>query len=109
MTKITIFQNRKKEFLGFNCTGHAEYDDFGKDVVCAGISILVQSTMNSIETYTEEGFSGEADERTGEIRFRFTSPAGHDADLLMKSMILGLQGIQSSYGKKYLKLHFKEV
>ena len=109
MTEITIFQNRNQEFLGFDCTGHAEYDNLGRDIVCAGISILIQNTINAVEAFTDEDFDGEADEKTGHIRFRFQTPAGADAKLLMKSMILGLQGIQSSYGKKYLKLHFKEV
>ena len=109
MTEITIFHDKDQNFVGFDCIGHAGFARRGKDVVCAGISILVQSTMNAIEAYTEEGFSGEMDERTGNIHFRFTDIPEHDANLLMNSMILGLQGIQSSYGKKFLRLQFKEV
>ena len=37
------------------------------------------------------------------------APAGHDADLLMKSLVLGLQGIQNTYGNDYIILTFKEV
>ena len=51
----------------------------------------------------------DADEDDGEIRLRFTSPAGHDAGLLMKSLVLGLQGIQNTYGNDYIILNFKEV
>ena len=109
MTRITIFQNRNQQFLGFFCKGHAEFADFGQDIVCAGISVLVQNTINGIKQFTEEGFSCEADEQTGDIHFQLKEPAGHDADLLIRSMILGLKGIQSSYGKKFLKLQFKEV
>ncbi len=109
MTKIRVFQNRNQEFIGFECRGHAGYADRGRDVVCAGISILVQNTVNAIENYTREGFSCEADPETGDIRFRFETPAGHDADLLMKAMVLGLEGIRSSYGKRFLKLQFEEV
>ncbi|MBO5523949.1 MAG: ribosomal-processing cysteine protease Prp [Roseburia sp.] len=109
MTKITVFQNQKQEYMGFDCVGHAGFAFRGKDVVCAGISILVQNTVNAIENYTEEGFSCEADPKSGEIKFRFESPAGHDAELLVKTMILGLQGISASYGKKFLKIEFKEV
>ena len=109
MTVITIFRNKNQEILGFECVGHAGFAKFGQDIVCAGISILVQNTINSIQVYTEEGFSCEADEKSGDIRFHFSDIPEHDAALLINSMILGLQGIQSSYGKKFLRLQFKEV
>ena len=109
MTNITIFRDKNQNVLGFECIGHAGFAGFGQDVVCAGISILVQNTINSIQTYTEEGFSCEADEKSGDIRFLFSDVPEHDAALLINSMILGLQGIQSSYGKKFLRLQFKEV
>ena len=109
MTNITIFRDKNQNVLGFECIGHAGFAGFGQDVVCAGISILVQNTINSIQTYTEEGFSCEADEKSGDVRFHFSDVPEHDAALLINSMILGLQGIQSSYGKKFLKLQFKEV
>ena len=109
MTNITIFRDKNQNVLGFECIGHVGFAGFGQDVVCAGISILVQNTINSIQAYTEEGFSCEADEKSGDIRFHFSDVPEHDAALLINSMILGLQGIQSSYGKKFLKLHFKEV
>ena len=109
MTKITIFRDKNQNYVGFDCKGHAEFDDMGRDVVCAGISILVQTTMLSLEEFTDEGFSGDMNEDTGDIHFRFSDVPGHDAALLMDSMILGLQGIQSSYGKKFLRLQFKEV
>ena len=109
MTEITIFRNKNQEILGFECVGHAGFARFGHDVVCAGISILVQNTINAIQAFTEEGFSCEADEKSGDIRFHFEDVPEHDAALLIDSMILGLQGIQSSYGKKFLRLQFKEV
>ena len=109
MTVITIFRNKNQEILGFVCVGHAGFARFGQDIVCAGISILVQNTINSIQAYTEEGFSCEADEKSGDIRFHFSDVPEHDAALLINSMILGLQGIQSSYGKNFLRLQFKEV
>ena len=109
MTNITIFRDKNQNVLGFECIGHAGFAGCGQDVVCAGISILVQNTINSIQTYTEEGFSCEADEKSGDISFHFSDVPEHDAALLINSMILGLQGIQSSYGKKFLRLQFKEV
>ena len=109
MTKITIFRNRDQVVTGFDCLGHAGYAEEGEDIVCAGISALVINTINSLGVYTKEKFSTDSDEETGMIRLRFDAPAGHDADLLMKSMVLGLQGIQNTYGNDYIILTFKEV
>lgn len=109
MTKITIFQNQAREYLGFSCLGHAGYADAGEDIVCAGISALVINTINSIDKFTTEAHTTNQDQETGLISFRFEKPAGHDAELLMKSMVLGLQEIQHNYGNEFIILDFKEV
>lgn len=109
MTKITVLKDRDGGYIGFDCLGHAGYADEGEDIVCAGISALVINTINSIGMYTSEKHETDADEESGEIRLRFSTPAGHDADLLMKSLVLGLQGIQNTYGDDYVILNFREV
>ncbi len=109
MTKITIYRNQNREVEHFTCTGHAGYSEYGTDIVCAGISMLVINAINSIETFTSTAFICEADEETGDIDFRFTEDIHPDASLLVESMILGLKEIQNDYGKKFLILDFKEV
>ena len=112
MTQITIFQNQNHDVVRFTCFGHAGFAEAGHDIVCAGISILVLNTINAIEQFTDDDFTCDVEEESGAIDFRFHSVCGADAKLLIRTMILGLEGIQSSYGKngkKYLKLQFKEV
>ena len=109
MTHITIYQNQNHEVERFTCTGHVGYSEYGTDIVCASISVLVINTINSIETFTSVPFVCEADEETGDIDFRFTEEISQDASLLIESMILGLNEIQNDYGKKFLILDFKEV
>ena len=109
MTKITIYRNENREVERFTCTGHAGYGEYGTDIVCASISVLVINTINSIETFTSVAYTCEADEETGDIDFQFTEDISPDALLLIESMILGLKEIQNDYGKKFLILDFKEV
>ena len=109
MTQITIYRNENHEVERFTCSGHAGYAASGEDIVCAGISILVINTINSIETFTSVPFVCEADEETGDIDFQFTEEVSPDAALLIDSMILGLKEIQNNYGNKFLELDFKEV
>ena len=109
MTKITIFRNQKQEYLAFFFFLHAEYADAGEDIVCAGISVLVINTINALGMFTKEQFKTNQDEETGLISVSFEQPAGHDAKLLLDTMVLGLQGIQNNYGNDYIILNFKEV
>ena len=109
MTHITIYRNQASAFTGFCCDGHAGYADAGEDIVCAGISTLVINTINSIEALTVTKILADADEGDGSIYVNFPSGCDKQAKLLVDAMILGLQGIQNNYGKKFLTLDFKEV
>ncbi|MCI7129399.1 MAG: ribosomal-processing cysteine protease Prp [Lachnospiraceae bacterium] len=109
MTHITIYRNQEDVFTGFCCEGHAGYADAGEDIVCAGISTLVINTINSIEALTVTKILADADEGDGSIYVNFPSGCDKQAKLLVDAMILGLQGIQTNYGKKFLTLDFKEV
>ncbi len=42
-------------------TGHAKYDDYGKDIVCASASSIVISTINAILKFDNAAISYEED------------------------------------------------
>ena len=109
MTQITIYRKENRDVERFTCSGHAGYSEYGTDIVCASISVLVINTINSIETFTSTAFTCEADEESGEMDFSFTDEITQDASLLIDTMILGLQSIQENYGNEYIILKFKEV
>ena len=44
MTKFKFFKN-DNNFVGFECSGHTGYDDYGKDILCATISGITQSVV----------------------------------------------------------------
>ena len=108
MITITIFQNHS-DVTGFRCIGHSGYAAVGSDIICAGVSTLIINTINSITKLTASTFQIDTEEESGLIDFRLEQKANHDTGLLIQSMILGLQGIQSDYGNEYLILDFKEV
>lgn len=63
MIKISIKDNNKY-IEEVSITGHAMYDDLGKDIVCSSVSSIVITTVNAIErinknsiNYTENPFS----------------------------------------------------
>ena len=109
MITITVYENHEKQYTGFRCIGHAGYANSGEDIVCAGVSALVINTLNAIEAFTDEKFQARTEQRSGLIEVHFQNPVGHDTELLLKTMILGLQDIQNNYGTEYSFLNFKEV
>ena len=95
--------------ISFTVKGHSGSANAGEDIVCAGISTLVINTINSIEALTATQILADADEESGTIHVNLPSGCDEQAKLLVDAMILGLQGIQKNYGKKFLTLDFKEV
>ncbi len=108
MTKIIIYKS-KKSYSGFKCFGHAGYDEYSKDIVCASISVLVINTINSIEKFTSDSLNVTTDEKSGLITCKFVGDVSSDTILLMNAMILGLTEIKKQYGKTYIDLKFEEV
>ena len=61
MINITV-KKRKGSYLDFLSKGHAGYAEEGQDIVCAAVSALIITTVNSLEKFTEEQLEAEADE-----------------------------------------------
>lgn len=110
MTVLTFYQDDLGNIKGFRSEGHSGYAETGSDIVCSAISALVINTVNSIERFTETGMNVEADEEKGIIKVSFPKAPDHDADLLLKSLILGIQSIKDDEEtEQFVNLIFKEV
>ena len=104
MIEITVKKNQAGIYNGLFVKGHAGFDEYGKDIVCAAVSVLVINTLNSIETFTQDVLELNTDEVSGLIEFEMVSKISKETRLLLDSLLLGLQGIESDYGKDYIKL-----
>ncbi|MCI8853039.1 MAG: ribosomal-processing cysteine protease Prp [Lachnospiraceae bacterium] len=105
MITVTVYKH-SDEYKGFRCEGHAGYAQEGEDIVCAAVSVLTVNTVNSIEAFTEDAFSGE--EKDGFVSCMLTGCVSEETRLLMDSMVLGLSHIKNNYDD-YIQLRFKEV
>lgn len=101
---ITVeIRKSENEYVGFSSKGHAGYAEEGYDIICAAVSVLTLNTINSIEKFTNDAFKAEAAD--GMVRWKFTElPLSKETHLLMDSLVLGLEDIQETYGKKYIKI-----
>ena len=109
MIQISIQQDARGICTGFRVCGHAGFAEYGNDIVCASVSVLVINTINSIEQFTDDSFVCDTDEKSGLIEFHMNSIISNDSELLLNSLVLGLQAIEENYGNEYIKLILEEV
>ncbi len=107
MTTITICRSSDDNYKWVECKGHAGFADYGKDIVCAAVSVLMINTINSLEQLTSDSFSTSQNEEKGILRFEFEDVPSKEATLLLKSFELGVTSIFDQYGKKYLNIKFR--
>lgn len=91
-----VFFKEKSSLIGFSVNGHAGYDDFGNDIVCASVSSAVQLTANLIT----DGFGIEADVsvKDGTISLRVTDSGRKDqAGVIINSLALHLKFLSEDY------------
>ena len=105
---ITIKVRKKNgSYEEFISKGHAGYAEAGQDIVCAAVSALIITTVNSLEKFTDDNF--DVHEKDGFVSIHFRNNLSERAMLLMDSLLLGLTEIAGSYNNRYLTVKVKEV
>lgn len=100
MIKVKIERSAEGSIRSFTVTGHAGYNDPGKDIVCAGVSTVAVGTVNAIEKLTGVELASKMEEGFLEAVVPELAP-GETVDriqLLLEAMVVMMQSIQESYG-----------
>ena len=79
---------------GITMSGHAGYAEPGQDIVCAGVSALVQTLIQSLEELTQDKIQYSMQPGTVDIEFGNLS---EQAQLLVDSFFIGLRLIADEY------------
>ncbi|MBC7960235.1 MAG: ribosomal-processing cysteine protease Prp [Vallitaleaceae bacterium] len=108
MIKMTLF-TKSEQMIGFKMSGHAGFDAYGKDIVCAAASVLAINTVNAIETFTHDKFDCTVKEKEGQLQFRIISNVSEQSELLLNALRLGIIGIEQQYGNDYININIEEV
>ena len=74
--------------------GHANYAERGKDIVCAAVSALTQTFIESVEQLTDDNLKCVISAGNVVIRYTDLSKQGQ---LLRRSFFIGLEMIADSY------------
>ena len=95
MIKVNI-QKEKEIQKKITFSGHAMYDDFGKDIVCAAVSSIVTTTINGILILNENSLVYEIKEN-GLIIDDIHSE--NETQKLIENMINLLKELEENYPK----------
>lgn len=76
-------------------SGHANYAEPGKDIVCAAFSALVQNLYWGINDFTDDYISAAADE--GQIKRLEFMTFSDSAKTLLNSFLLGISALADNY------------
>lgn len=72
---------------GIIVSGHANYAEPGKDIVCAGVTALTQTLIRSMENLTRDEIECEISPGRADIHYRNLSEEGR---LLVDSFFIGV-------------------
>ena len=91
--KLTKNNNYYKRII---ITGHANYDDFGKDIVCASVSSIIYTTVNGLLNINEKSIEFLDNDEYMEIKVLLS-------DDITNSLILNMMTMLKEIEKRYPK------
>ena len=99
MISVSI-EKKNNEINIITISGHAEYDEKGKDIVCASVSSIVITTVNGILTI--DPISLDYIDKEGYIKISLNKHS-EVIDILIQNMINLLKELENDY-KEYIKI-----
>lgn len=115
MIKITIFKDRNGYIERYRVSGHAGYNIKGKDIVCAAVSALAQTTLISLVkvcNLPENKIDYILDEKKGVLDVTLSKTIDMSirlkTEIVLKTLEIGIKSILESY-PEYVTLKYREV
>ncbi len=93
MIKVSIIKDNLIKKV--KVSGHADFADYGKDIVCSAVSSIVTTTINNIIALDKNAIKYEAND--GDILI--TNNDSEMASKLLDNMIRMLEELESNYPK----------
>lgn len=88
-----------KEVKSLTVSGHANYDKYGKDIVCAGVSAVVTGGINALEDQVNNIEIINEDNKLGVKVIN----SNEYIQIVLNTILIQLETIERSY-KKYIKI-----
>ncbi|MBU7593729.1 ribosomal-processing cysteine protease Prp [Metabacillus halosaccharovorans] len=103
MINARIYRSNEGLITSFTLSGHAAFDEYGKDIVCAGASAVTFGAVNAvlsltnIEPQIDQG--GEGGFLQVKLPSNLDRSTSEKVQLLLEGMVVSLQTIERDYGQ----------
>ena len=108
---VTFYKSADGRWIGYRAQGHTGYAEAGYDIVCSAISALTQTVLNGLQNVLKAPVTCEIDDRSALLEACLTPEATENqlqqAQLLLETLLQGLQAIQRSYPRN-VRIFFEE-
>ena len=102
MTNVKVLYDLTGKIKGFDTNGHSGYAEHGKDIVCAAVSVLMQTAVQSIEYVAD--VANVIYETKGPGSMKVVLPDNllpgtrwSKAKIILESILIGFEGIEATY------------
>ena len=101
---INVSAELKADHLLFECSGHADYAEYGKDIVCAGVSSLCMALEAIVSVLLECGYQFSIKRKTvkkGFLLFEIDldpySLDAHTVPVAFETVLCGMKAIEKHH------------
>ena len=113
MITAKIYRDKYNYIRRYSISGHAAYDEHGKDIVCSAISVLGQTTLLSLVEVCgikESEIQYSVDEETGYLNVILPNIIEasrlENTQIVLKTLVLGIESIIENY-PGYINLKYR--
>ncbi len=115
MIKVNIYRDKFKNIVKYSVEGHSGFAEKGRDIVCAAVSVLAQTTLislNKVCGIDEKHMHYSIDDINGMLLVFLSNNLDKEkrikANIVLESMETGLLAITEDY-PEYVTLEYREV
>ena len=105
------FLRKSGDLIGFTYDGHADYDEYGKDIVCAAVTAQCMMVYNGLDEIMKIKNKIDIDQNGGYLSVSIDSASSYEkkeAQILMETLLLGIKAIELQHSN-IIKLIEEEV
>lgn len=98
MITVDVFRSTDGRVQGFRSKGHADYGEYGQDIVCAAVSAVTQTTVLGLMRHLR--LPVRVKQSSGHLECMLehdASSADAAVQALLESMVLGLSEVERQY------------
>jgi len=110
-----VYKDSNNYIKKYTIKGHAGYDESGKDIICAAISVLSQTALLSLVEVCgleEKTIKYSIDEKTGFLDVILPKDIEisilEKTQIVLNSLVVGINSVIESY-PEYVTLEYREV